>query len=107
MTLATAEFIRRFLIHVLPHGFHRIRHYGLLASGTRADNVDRARRLLDVPAQPKAGDTNCAEAAEPKPRSQSCPCCGGRMIIIEMFQRGCAPRYRPDTSTAKVRIDTS
>ena len=57
MTLATAEFIRRFLIHVLPHGFHRIRHYGLLASGTRADNIARARRLLDVPAaQPEAGD---------------------------------------------------
>ena len=56
MTLATAEFIRRFLIHVLPHGFHRIRHYGLLASGTRADNIARARRLLDVPAaQPEAG----------------------------------------------------
>ena len=56
MTLATAEFIRRFLIHVLPQGFHRIRHYGLLASGTRADNIARARRLLDVPAaQPEAG----------------------------------------------------
>ena len=50
MTLATAEFIRRFLIHVLPHGFHRIRHYGLFASGTRADNIARARELLDVPA---------------------------------------------------------
>ena len=48
MTLATAEFIRRFLIHVLPQGFHRIRHYGLLASGTRADNIAHARRLLDV-----------------------------------------------------------
>ena len=55
MTLATAEFIRRFLIHVLPQGFHRIRHYGLLASGTRADNIAQARRLLDVPAaQPEA-----------------------------------------------------
>ena len=48
MTLATDEFIRRFLIHVLPHGFHRIRHYGLLASGTRADNIARARELLAV-----------------------------------------------------------
>jgi hypothetical protein len=55
MTLATAEFIRRFLIHVLPHGFHRIRHYGLLASGTRADNIAQARRLLDVPADGIAG----------------------------------------------------
>ena len=50
MTLSTAEFIRRFLIHVLPHGFHRIRHYGLLASGTRADNIARARELLAVQA---------------------------------------------------------
>ena len=94
MTLATAEFIRRFLIHVLPQGFHRIRHYGLLASGTRADNIARARRLLDVPAaQPKAGDTSCAEANEPKPLAHPCPCCGGRMVIIETFQRGASPRY--------------
>ena len=94
MTLATAEFIRRFLIHVLPHGFHRIRHYGLLASGTRADNIARARRLLDVQAaQPEAADTSGAEADEPKPLSHPCPCCGGRMIIIERFQRGSSPRY--------------
>jgi Putative transposase/Transposase zinc-binding domain len=104
MTLATGEFIRRFLIHVLPQGFHRIRHYGLLASATRADNIARARRLLDVP---EAGDTNCAEATEPKPLSQPCPCCGGRMIIIERFQRGASPRYRPAASTAAIRIDTS
>src|SRR5205814_9436765 len=50
MTLATGEFIRRFLIHVLPQGFHRIRHYGLFASGTRADNIARPRRRPDVPA---------------------------------------------------------
>ena len=104
MTLATAEFIRRFLIHVLPHGFHRIRHYGLLASGTRADNIARARRLLDVPAaQPEAGDTNSAEANEPKPPAHPCPCCGGHMVIIEIFRRGSSPRYRP----AIIRIDTS
>jgi hypothetical protein len=108
MTLATSEFIRRFLIHVLPHGFHRIRHYGLLASGTRADNIARARRLLAVPAaQSEAGDTNCAEANEPKPLAQPCPCCGGRMIIIETFQRGSSPRTRPSASTAVIRIDTS
>ncbi len=65
MTLATAEFIRKFLIHVLPSGFHRIRHYGLLASGTRADNIARARRLLDVPAeQHEAGDDSHAEEAK-------------------------------------------
>jgi hypothetical protein len=103
MTLATAEFIRRFLIHVLPSGFHRIRHYGLLASGTRADNIARARRLLDVPAeQHEAGDDSRAEEAE-----LSCPCCGGRMIVIETFQRGASPRYRPAASTAVIRIDTS
>ena len=104
MTLTTAEFIRRFLIHVLPHGFHRIRHYGLLASGTRADNIAQARRLLDVPAaQPEPVDNSCAEAAELKPPSHPCPCCGGRMVIIETFERGASPRYRP----AVIRIDTS
>ena len=106
MTLATAEFIRRFLIHVLPHGFHRIRHYGLLANGTRADNIAKARRLLDVPAaQLQAADDSCAETTEPKPNP--CPCCGGRMVIIETFQRGASPRYGPAASTAVIRIDTS
>jgi predicted Zn-ribbon and HTH transcriptional regulator len=102
MTLATGEFIRRFLIHVLPHGFHRIRHYGLLASGTRADNIARARELLAVPAaQSETADTNCAEAAHP------CPCCGGRMVIIERFKRGFSPRHRPAASPIVIRIDTS
>jgi hypothetical protein len=81
---------------------------GLLASGTRADNIARARRLLDVPAaQPKVTDNSCAEANEPKPLVHPCPCCGGRMIIIETFQRGEAPRYRPAASIAVIRIDTS
>jgi len=109
MTLATGEFIRRFLIHVLPHGFHRIRHYGLLASGTRADNIAKALRLLDVPAaQPGTASTaTSSETSEPKPLSHPCPCCGGRMIIIETFQRGSSPRNRPAASTAVIRIDTS
>jgi Putative transposase len=108
MTLATAEFIRRFLIHVLPSGFHRIRHYGLLASGTRADNIARARRLLDVTApQSEADNDSRAEGAELKPLSHPCPCCGGRMVIIETFQRGCAPRTPPATSPIVIRIDTS
>jgi hypothetical protein len=108
MTLATGEFIRRFLIHVLPLRFHRIRHYGLLASGTRAHNIARARQLLDVPAaQPEPGDDSCAEANEPKQLSHPCPCCGGRMVIIETFQRGCSPRYRPAASPIVIRIDTS
>src|SRR5258707_15313284 len=108
MTLAPAEFIRRFLIHVLPQGFHRIRHYGLLASGTRADNIAQARRLLDVqPTQPEAVDTNGAEANEPKPLSQSGPGCGGRMDIIERLQRGHSPRTPPARSNTELRTDTS
>jgi hypothetical protein len=108
MTLSTGEFIRRFLIHVLPHGFHRIRHYGLLASGTRADNIAQARRLLDVTAaQSEAADTNGADANGSKPNAHPCPCCGGRMVVIERFQRGCAPRTPPATSPIVIRIDTS
>jgi Putative transposase len=109
MTLAAGEFIRRFLIHVLPQGFHRIRHYGLFASGTRADNIARARRLLDASmTQASTADTTTSsETSEPKPLSHLCPCCGGRMIIIETFQRGSSPRYRPAASTAVIRIDTS
>ena len=76
MTLATGEFIRRFLIHVLPKGFHRIRHYGLFAKASCADNIARARELLAVP-KPQAD----ADVRAPTP----CPCCGGRMIIIETF----------------------
>jgi hypothetical protein len=106
MTLATGEFIRRFLSHVLPQGFHRIRHYGLFASGTRADNIARVRQLLAVPAeQSETADTNCAEANEP--RAHPCPCCGGRMIVIETFERGGSPRYRPPASPIVVRSDTS
>jgi hypothetical protein len=102
MTLSTAEFIRRFLIHVLPHGFHRIRHYGLLASGTRADNIARARELLAVSnskAEPTAGAVD--------PGKPTCPCCGGRMIIIEVFERGATPRHRPTVPTNRIRVDTS
>ena len=108
MTLASSEFIRRFLTHVLPHGFHRIRHYCLLASGVRAGNIARARKLLGVQATtPEAGGANCAEASSPKSLSNPCPCCGGRMIIIETFERGCSPRYRPAASYGAIRIDTS
>ena len=105
MTLATDEFIRRFLIHVLPTGFHRIRHYGLFASGTRVDNVARARQLL---ASPKArpADASAGEPAASKPFSPTCPCCGGRMITIEIFARGSSPRHRPRSPNA-IRIDTS
>jgi hypothetical protein len=102
MTLRTDEFIRRFLIHVLPKGFHRIRHYGLLAKGSCADNIARARELLAI-AKPE--DEPTAAAADPgKP---TCPCCGGRMLVIEVFARGATPRHRPTAPTTVVRLDTS
>jgi hypothetical protein len=108
MTLATHEFIRRFLMHVLPAGFHRIRYYGLLASGKRADNIARARELLALPLLPvdaiKAASANTNESQAPK---HPCPCCGGPMIIIETFQRGCSPRHRPTARATVIRIDTS
>jgi hypothetical protein len=108
MTLATDEFIRRFLIHVLPDGFHRIRHYGLLASGKRADNLARARELLNSPApQTEAGNPDAADPDEPPALAHPCPCCGGRMLIIETFRRGSMPRYQPTATTTPIRIDTS
>jgi predicted Zn-ribbon and HTH transcriptional regulator len=102
MTLATDEFIRRFLIHVLPKGLHRIRHYGLFAKGACADNVARARELLAV-AMPE--DTPTTAAVDPN--KPACPCCGGRMIIIEVFARGATPRHRPTRPATVIRIDTS
>jgi len=104
MTLASDEFIRRFLIHVLPNGFHRIRHYGLFANGGRAENLARVRELLGVQArQNEPGDAD-ANADEPPMPSLPCPCCGGRMIIIETFDRGATPRTLP---SSPIRIDTS
>ena len=96
MTLATDEFIRRFLLHTLPRGFHRIRHYGLLASTTRKENLARARELLAVAPKPAIK----AEAIEPDATDYrpSCPCCGGRMSIIETFARWCQPRAPPPSS---------
>jgi hypothetical protein len=102
MTLATDEFIRRFLIHVLPSGFHRIRHYGLFANGGRAENLARARELLGV--SPTQKEPNDADTDQPPTSLLPCPCCGGRMIIIEIFERGSTPRTRP---SSPIRIDTS
>ncbi|MBV9723839.1 MAG: IS91 family transposase [Gammaproteobacteria bacterium] len=105
MTLAADEFIRRFLIHVLPKGFHRIRHYGLLASGSRAANIARARELLAVPPRPPEPEPcEAATLDEPRLLQRPCPCCGGRLIIIETFARGCEPKHQP---TPVIRIDTS
>jgi hypothetical protein len=102
MTLDAHEFIRRFLIHVLPSGFHRIRHYGLFANGGRVANIARARALLGVvapqtePAEDEGGDA----PVFPQP----CPNCGGRMVIIETFERGAQPRAPP---TASSPVDAS
>jgi hypothetical protein len=105
MTLATGEFIRRFLSHVLPKGFHRIRHYGLLANGQRADNVAKARELLAV--TPPAVEPEPESAAEDAERvhPRACPCCGARMLVIEVFAHGQTPRHQPKAIIMK--IDTS
>jgi hypothetical protein len=99
MTLDVAEFIRRFLLHVLPKGFHRIRHYGLLAGTAKAEMVAKARELLSVPA---ADDEDVATE-----HVHQCPCCGGRMHIIETFEPGTHPRHCVPAPVRGIRIDTS
>ena len=100
MTLPVAEFIRRFLIHVLPSGFHRIRHYGLLASGARAHNIARVRQLL-TPAEQSNPNEAADDPGDPDPPNPyPCPCCGGRMIVVETFGRA-------GPSSSRIRIDTS
>src|SRR5258705_13393303 len=102
MTLKPDEFIRRLLMHVLPSGFHRIRPCGLLASGTKTETIARIRELIASVApvqtapQPQPPDS-ARQATHP------CPCCGGRMNIIETFNRGSTPQYRPPPPTA-IRI---
>jgi Putative transposase len=108
MTLAPGEFIRRFLLHVLPKGFHRIRHYGLLASAGCKANIARARELIAVPVppDPPAEDDNTDQAAgAATDHRPPCPCCGGRMIIVEFFEPGSKPRG-PPSSQATVRAAT-
>ena len=108
MTLATNEFIRRFLIHVLPPGFHRIRYYGLLASPARAVNIERARKLLAMPLLPiDALKTASTDPNQPQTAQHPCPCCGGPMMIIERFERGATPQNRPSAPKPASRIDTS
>jgi Putative transposase len=104
MTLDVGEFIRRFLSHVLPKGFHRIRHYGLLASSNRTETMEAVRKLLNL--APTAVEAT-SDTDPPQPLAHPCPCCGGRMIIIETFETGCQPRHRPTTPLAVIRIDTS
>jgi Putative transposase len=93
ITLKAGEFIRRFLLHVLPDGFHRIRNYGLLANGHRAEKLARCRKLLDVPPPPtdrRSDDVDDPDA--PNDQRPPCPCCGGRMQIFESFR---GPQARP------------
>jgi hypothetical protein len=106
MTLATSEFIRRFLSHVLPKGFHRIRYYGLLAKSSCAENLARARQLLAVP-KPQGKPDNSGGTDEAATSPHPCPCCGGRMRIIEAFAPGCEPQHRPSATAVAIRIDTS
>jgi hypothetical protein len=104
MTLAPDEFIRRFLLHVLPKGFHRIRHYGLFASAGCKANIARARELIAAPLASMDPPAEC-EDADPATTSAAadhrppCPCCGGRMIIVETFERCGAPRGPPSPDT--------
>ena len=112
MTVAPGEFIRRFMLHVLPKGFHRIRHYGLLARAkTKADTLARARELIALatpaksePQQRPSDDAAATATAKP---AHPCPCCGAAMVIIETFEAGQTPRHRPDVMTVAIRIDTS
>jgi hypothetical protein len=99
MTLGTDEFIRRFLLHVLPGGFHRIRHYGLFSHPVRADNVRRVRELLaqGLPKQP--AEDLAADAGTDTP-TYLCPHCGAAMIVIETFERGQQPRAPPQSSVS-------
>ena len=102
MTLEPHEFIRRFLMHVLPRGQHRIRHYGLFANGNRAANIARTRELLAAPTP--APDAEAAETADgPRILALPCPCCGGRLIIVDAFGPGGPSHHRP----APEAIDSS
>jgi hypothetical protein len=110
---APLEFIRRFLIHVLPKGFHRIRHYGLFANGNRTETIARARELLAAATAHKKAETDIHDTGAEAEPNQPCisprPCsfCGGRMIIIEVFAPGKTPRHRPSPRPPLIRIDTS
>ena len=112
MTVHPHEFIRRFLIHVLPKGLHRIRHYGLLANGQREANLAKARELLRVKTIDPADDAlRRADATEPADASpvlpRPCPCCGARMLVTETFEGVCRPRPHASPASVGPRADTS
>jgi len=101
MTLSVDEFIRRFLLHVLPSGFHRIRHYGLLANGGRKDNIALARKLLGEKNNKEHDEIGNKEDVSDNSKSKEitatfiCPDCGAALIVIETFTRGQLPRAPP------------
>jgi hypothetical protein len=99
MKLTADEFIRRFLIHVLPSGFYRLRHYGLIANANRQDNLAHARKLLgmneaELPVQEKTTDKQQSEEQK-QDATYACPGCGAFMVIIETFPRNQQPRAPP------------
>jgi hypothetical protein len=101
MQLGIDEFIRRFLLHVLPDGFHRVRHYGLFANGHRAENLELCRKLLRAPPSPvESMSEDGAEQCEMR-ELPPCPCCGGRMRVTGFFD---GPMSRPYYAR---RMDTS
>jgi hypothetical protein len=88
MTLAADEFIRRFLLHVLPDGFQRIRHYGFLANGHRRAKLVLIRRLIAAtppPTTDKVTEQQPACAVADASERPPCPCCGSRMVVIEIL----------------------
>ena len=94
MTLDTDEFMRRFLLHVLPRGFHRIRHYGLLSNSGRSNNIEKARRLLDVAplvSEAPADD----DRTQPQRSVFVCPGCGAEMIVVDIVARTLPIRAPP------------
>jgi hypothetical protein len=104
MTLPVAEFMRRFLLHVLPRGFHRIRHYGLLANATRVEHLARARALLETRPPPvlaiPAQATDAPVVSAGPVDWHRCACCGATMVVIETISRAHAPRVPPDSRGA-------
>jgi hypothetical protein len=106
MTLATDEFIRRFMLHILPKGFHRIRHYGLFANTGRAAHIARLRELLGCAPPPAETVARFSQDEPAETVLPPCPCCGGRMIVIEIFERGTQPRYQQPFATV-IWFDTS
>jgi hypothetical protein len=98
MTLSPEEFMRRFLLHVLPSGFHRIRHYGLLANGTRQHHIDTARQLLQQPRNEVAPEPTRAQASSAAAPTFVCRHCGAPMIIIETLAPAHAIRAPPSAS---------